>query len=325
MLPPKLASVLRWFQPSLRLAMGFVSLMALALGWVVHLARVQQDIVAAIRQAGGSVFYDHQYQNGTVVSRSLTSNSWLDRHLGPDFFGRVVYVELAGRATDAMLAEVGKLTALEELVLVSAPVTNAGIAHLRGLTRLRDLDLSSTKTTGACFESLQRMQLLKKLTLRRIPIQDADLRFVGKLASLQQLYLVGQPITDAGLIHLRGMRDLREIFLPHSPKITDVGVAALATCCNLRDISLGETRSLTLGWRRSRLAAACSNSTCPARPSPMRGSLTSGGCPTFKSSGLGRPPSPTRPLNRSAIAPNLTASRWPAPRSAMRDLPRSPV
>ena len=55
---------------SLRALMIFVLMLGGVLGWVVHLAHVQRDAVAAIRSGGGSVIYNWQLK--TLAQRQLT-------------------------------------------------------------------------------------------------------------------------------------------------------------------------------------------------------------------------------------------------------------
>ena len=59
-------------------------------------------------------------------------------------------MELSGsEVTDADLAHLAGLTALETLSLYSTPITGAGLAHLTGLTALKHLTLMVTPISCA--------------------------------------------------------------------------------------------------------------------------------------------------------------------------------
>ena len=117
--------------------------------------------------------------------------------------GEVVEVYLPGpEVTDASLAHLAGLTALELLILDGTQVTDAGLAHLSGLTALKDLRLIVTGFT------------------------DAGLAHLTGLTALERLYLYGNPITGPGLAHLTGLTALKELSL-YNTQVTDAGVAEL--------------------------------------------------------------------------------------------------
>ena len=94
--------------------------------------------------------------------------------------GEVVEVYLPRpEVTDASLAHLAGLTALELLILDGTHVTDAGLAHLTGLTALKALDLIGTQVT------------------------DAGLAHLAGLAALETLDLAGTQVTDAGVAALR--------------------------------------------------------------------------------------------------------------------------
>jgi len=94
--------------------------------------------------------------------------------------GEVVEVYLRGpEVTDASLAHLTGLAALESLHLAVTQVTDAGLAHLTGLTTLEDLDLDRTQIT------------------------DAGLAHLTGLPALRYLSVAGTQVTDAGVAELR--------------------------------------------------------------------------------------------------------------------------
>ena len=80
--------------------------------------------------------------------------------------GEVVEVRLSRTAvTDAALAHLTGLTALEELDLWGTPITDAGLAHLAGLPALQSLFLYNTEVTAAGLVHFQKMPALSWLEL----------------------------------------------------------------------------------------------------------------------------------------------------------------
>lgn len=77
------------------------------------------------------------------------------------------------------MAEVGKLTALERLNLVSASLTDESLVHLRGLANLKTLRLGST------------------------PISDRGLAHLESLQNLRHLYVPNTRVTSEATKRLR--------------------------------------------------------------------------------------------------------------------------
>ena len=119
----------------------------------------------------------------------------------------VVFTLIGDQATDASLAHLSGLTALEKLNLMFAEqVTDAGLVHLAGLTALEQLYLSGTQVT------------------------DAGLAHLTGLPALRQLDLFGTEVTAAGLVHLQKMPALRRLGLSgyfSSDRLTDADIANL--------------------------------------------------------------------------------------------------
>lgn len=217
---------------SLRGLMILVLIVGGVLGWIIHRARVRREAVAAIRQAGGTVYYQWQWRDGSYDQAAQPAvPGWLLDRLGPDLFYGVKRVDLIGRrgADDVLMTRVGQLRDLEALSLNGCRrVTDAGLAHLSRLTGLRSLDLSFTGATGAGLKHLQSLTRLERLELPFGPTTDADLASLGGLTALRWLQLPRPrpEITDAGLAHLVGLINLETISL-HSPRITSAGLSPL--------------------------------------------------------------------------------------------------
>jgi hypothetical protein len=203
------------------------------LGWMVRTARIQREAVAAIKQAGGSVAYDWEWNHGSAVPRSkIWPPKRLVDLLGFDYLGNVTAVRLSlgsTPATDKVLAQVANLHRLQRLDLSSSPVTDAGLAHLKDLTNLVALNLNNTEVT------------------------DAGLAHLSGLTNLTQIDLGFTQITDAGLIHLNAMSKLSAVYVTDTP-VTDAGVGHLTRLANLSHVDLGFTRVTDAGRNALRRA-----------------------------------------------------------------------
>ncbi len=94
--------------------------------------------------------------------------------------GEVVGVDLFGsEVTDAGLAHLTGLTALETLHLGDTQVTGSGLAHFTGLTALEVLDLEGTQVT------------------------DAGLAHLTGLTGLEFLFLDDTQVTEMGVAELQ--------------------------------------------------------------------------------------------------------------------------
>ena len=200
------------------------------LGLHLHRARLQREAVSAIKRAGGSVRY-HWEPEGRLVGRPVNPTWWESTmaRLGPDHFGRVVWVGFngspIGEPDDGVMAHIARLEDLEELDFSPAShpsVSDAGLAYLRGLPRLRRLNLSRTGVRGPGLAHLRGMNQLKRLELLELPLKDEDLIHLGGITSLEVLTLSSGGITDDGLAHLSGLK-LRQLRL-ESPWISGAGL-----------------------------------------------------------------------------------------------------
>ncbi len=234
----------------------------------------QRNAVAAIQKARGSVTYDWEWKNGRPARPSAEPPwpSWLVNTLGEGAFGNVVAVDLfAGRADDALMTHIGrltqlkrlnlsgttltgsgltnleKLTALEKLVLPNYPISDDDLAHLAGLTRLKHLYVySGVLITNRGLTHLSGMRQLESLGL--INTRITTLEPIRGLTQLKELHLQGAPITDEGLEPLHDFTSLEWLFLGGT-QVTDGGIAHFSTLPNLMMVDLTGTRVGDAGTR----------------------------------------------------------------------------
>ena len=146
----------RWLQFSLRTMFVVVTVFCVVLGTIgvqIKKARDRRQAVAAIRELGGAIAFQHQ----------------LDRTEppGPEWFRQVAFVQLHGpRVNDASLAAIKPFTELKSLTLVATKITDDGLVHLKGLTNLQLLDLRSTKITDDGLNHMKGLTNLSWIDLR---------------------------------------------------------------------------------------------------------------------------------------------------------------
>jgi hypothetical protein len=256
---------------SVRAMMGLVLLIAVVVGWYVHVAKKQRSAVRAILARGGTVEFDYKYDNaGNRRLRKAISwcPGWLRNAVGDDnFFHHVAVVGLdinksgasvpatdadvallegfrhlkvlylgGGRITDAGLEHLKNMSELRMLVLWGNPISGAGLKHLRRMKQLRHLDLSAT---AVC--DLRDLRGLQRLDLANNPqLTGSFLEHVADLPDLKELVLRGSGITDSSLIHLERAKNVRALMLDRT-KVTDSGLAHLQALKSLRTLDLKET------------------------------------------------------------------------------------
>src|SRR4029077_8713865 len=103
------------------------------------------------------------------------------------------------RITDSTLEHAGSVPTLEAIDAGYAQVTDVGLDHLTSLTNLKELSIGGNKLT------------------------DAGLQSLRYLTGLTHLDLAGMQRTDSGL---------------WSVSLTDLGIGAIATLKNLRELRL---------------------------------------------------------------------------------------
>ncbi len=127
------------------------------------------------------------------------------------------------KVTDAGLANLSGLTALEYLGLKGTAIGDAGLAHLKNLTALTNLILADTKVTDAGLVHLAGMSKLESVNLSNTPITDAGLEQLGRIRGLAGINVTGTKVTDAGLIHLKPLPKLTKLNVKDTA-VTEAGV-----------------------------------------------------------------------------------------------------
>lgn len=220
-MPPRFLQ--RLLRLNVRMAMAFIAVVGMGLGWLVSSSNAQRDAVAAIQRAGGRVAYDcdprglSRPRNGVSPTRKrqLWAPGWLVDRVGIDYFSHPVMVTLpaSGSRGDRALTHVGRLRRLDTLIVYSEISAADSLAPLEGMAALKRLELYDTKVGDAGLRHLKSLKGLKILRLDKAGLTDAGLDHLKDLVKLEYLSLQGTAVTDAGLAHLSRFTELKQLDL----------------------------------------------------------------------------------------------------------------
>lgn len=232
----------RLFRTSTRGLMLLVLVIGVLMGWMVNRARVQRDGVAAVRRAGGSIRFLHQYDYGQYVDGTLSLYEWLWSFGGVDSFDTALAVVCPSSIVDADLIAVGRLRRPESVELrEAAAITDEGLRHLSGLSGLKHLGMSRTQVTSRGLAHLARLTTLESLNLNGTQVDGDGLKHLRGLTILQSLDLSGTRVDGAGLKHLRGLVRLKELHLGGT-RVDGPALAHLRGLVHLQRLDLDGTR-----------------------------------------------------------------------------------
>ena len=131
----------RYLRFSVRGLVVLVLVIGAGLGWLVSSAHIQRDAVAAIVNADVTIVrYDWEWSNGDdIQGGSPWAPRWLVDLIGIDYFGHVTDVECLGSfPVDTVIAQVGRLTRLQRLVLFQSSITSPHLTSHRSWTAASD-------------------------------------------------------------------------------------------------------------------------------------------------------------------------------------------
>ena len=126
--------------------MVLITLLAVWIGWMAHRANQQKRAVAAIVEAGGSVYYDWEnirirsddtpYVTSfcfiSLADESAPGPDWLRAQVGDEYFQSVEHVAIsAAQLDDSMIKELQLLPRLKTIVFDSDSVDDALISTLK--------------------------------------------------------------------------------------------------------------------------------------------------------------------------------------------------
>lgn len=158
-------------QYSLRTLLVLITVVAVWLAIQVNRARKQQLAVQAIETVGGSVYYEHEFdQKGEFdQSRKPRAGAWARKMVGDEFFRKVIEVRFpaGAKVTDADLRHLSSLPYLEALYLPdydlshgfggggALAITDEGLDELKRVTSLKYLEIYGAGVTDKGIQELK--------------------------------------------------------------------------------------------------------------------------------------------------------------------------
>ena len=221
----------RFQQYSLWTLLVALTVFGVWLGVVVHQANEQRKVVAWVREMGGSVEYDYQFdEDGFRIDDAKPSGpKWLAPLMGIDCFQEVSRVNLHNMQVSDVTPLAG-LIHLEQLALSGSQFSD--LTPLAELKNLEWLELDGTQVSD--LTHLAKLTRLEMLDLTNTQVRD--LTPLAKLTSLDTLWLNSTQVRD--LTPLAELKNLEWLSLANS-QVRDL--TPLANLTRLRRFHLKDT------------------------------------------------------------------------------------
>jgi hypothetical protein len=196
--------------PVLRAALGCLLIAGMAYGWFA-MARQKSlrevEAIAAVRQAGGRVYLDFQWEGGMLrPDAEPPEAAWLRGLLGPEIFDHAVAVDLRDATPAADVTRwLPLMPELRALAAKNVALDDESLGLIGRLLGLTHLDLSGTPISDQGIKRLERMSNLSVLTLAQTGISDQSVAALGRFRKLRRLDLTNTQISDQGIQQLADM------------------------------------------------------------------------------------------------------------------------
>ncbi len=192
---------------SLRTMLVVVTVACVFLASKVRQAERQREAVAWVKETGGEVCYDFEFDDArdsighsTIFGRFIPraeapGPKWLRETIGLDYFATVVFVVLG----DVEVCDISSITSLQAVSFLSVDFGGTDLTPLAKMANLEWLMLS-----GRSINDLSPMGTLTKLKGLSLCCPSArDLSPLANLTELQDLDLRGTPATDVEVAELQ--------------------------------------------------------------------------------------------------------------------------
>ena len=132
------------------------------------------------------------------------------------------------KLTDAGMAKIARLAALEHLRIRGGSIGDEGLAQLATMPSLKILNLPQGKFSDAGLAQLKGLPQLVMLRIGSPRVTDAGIAVLKDFPSLRRIHLIDIPITDKGLADLQSIPRLESLYLDGA-KVSDAAVDAVVT------------------------------------------------------------------------------------------------
>jgi hypothetical protein len=225
----------------------FVGALCLWLGSTVEGGRRQAEAVAAIRAAGGHVWYDDEPRGRQPAPGNWKDSfvpRWLRQFIPHDVYSVVDIVWICDvRAGGKLLEQLRNLPETRHLKLVNVGLTDESVEIVSRLHRLRTLNLDENRgLTDMGVAALSPLDDLDALSLDTTTVRGETLGLLRSAGTIRHLDLSCTPVFDAALESLGRFTQLESLSLIHT-RIGDRGVRALRSVPSLRRLELDDTRA----------------------------------------------------------------------------------
>lgn len=182
---------------------------------------------------------------------------------------KILQLAGCGRLTPAGLAAIGRMPAIEEVVLNSVSAVNneslammsdartmrrlhmnycsindAGLLSLRNLDVIEELIIAETSVTGEglAFAAKSELQSLKKLSMFKCPITLAGAKVINRCKNLEHLAVGSIGMDDKGFSVLtQGMTKLTYLHVKDCKNFVGSGLKSIKGCANMETLYLRDT------------------------------------------------------------------------------------
>lgn len=210
----------------------YLVLFVVLTGFVVVLGYV-------FRQAG--MFVTDSGPQDHVTTPTKPETSWEDQ-IAAVKRGESDRIEIAQSLIgDEHLPQLAELANLRELVLDKTKITDAGLAPLLKLTALEHLRLRGARITDQGFREICQLRSLKRLNLPQADLTDAGLAELSSATELELLRLGSPRVTNAGVEKIAAVKSLRWLHLIDIP-LTDPALKSIGELKNLESLYLDGAR-----------------------------------------------------------------------------------
>jgi hypothetical protein len=145
-----------------------------------------------------------------------------------------------GRPTVRHFRLLATLPTIATLDCTDCAVDDVAVEVVGRIKALERLVLVRTKVTGKCFSSMTELSSLRCVVLDETPLTDEGLERLCEIRSVEELSLAATNVTPKGLLFLQNLKRLHMLNL-RATRTMPEGMKAVASLTQLRSLNLSQT------------------------------------------------------------------------------------